>query len=166
MVLDLKKIFAAVGSSLKIDYEQDLSGLEYSGVFPLKKPVAVKGNICNRASVVSLHLEISYKLEAPCDRCGVETSKELCVKIDKALAVSIEGEDSDTIITVPGMRLDVEELVYSEVVLSFPTKILCDENCRGICCKCGKNLNEGACGCADKMIDPRLEKLAELLNND
>ena len=165
MILDLKSIFAAEGSAKQIDYEFDMSDIEFSGVFPLKTPVSVKGSVSNSAGVVALVLNIEYVYSAPCDRCGEFAERGHNVKLDKMLAVSIEGEDSDTIITVPDMKLDVDGLVYSEVILDVPSKHLCNEECKGICSVCGKNLNKENCTCKSKEIDPRLAKLAELLNN-
>lgn len=163
MVLDLKRIFANIGSNLPIEHTLDMSETDFGGGFPLKSPVKITGSIFNRAGVVTLCLNMEYEFTAPCDRCGVETSEICKVDLEKLLAVSIEGEASDTIITVPDMKLDVDELVFSEVYLSLPSKHLCSDSCRGICPKCGKNLNEGDCGCVFKEVDPRLSKLAELL---
>ena len=56
------------------------------------------------------------------------------------------------------------ELVYSEVIVSLPMKHLCNEECKGICFKCGKNLNEGECDCPKKDIDPRLAPLQAILD--
>lgn len=163
MIVDLKYIFATDTASLQINHQMDLSSLSVYGLFPLKKPVNVTGKVYNRASVVCLELCITYTYEAGCDRCGIDTVRDFSVTVDKSLAVSIEAEESDTIITVPDMKLDVDELVYSEVVLSLPVKFLCKEECRGLCELCGKNLNDGECNCRRKEIDPRLAKLAELL---
>lgn len=165
MIIDLKKIFVNDNSSLPIEYTLDLSNVEYSGQFPLKKPVSISGTVSNQASLVRLEAEISYEFEADCDRCGKLTVHKHTVKVNKSLAVSIEGEDSDTILLVPDMKLDVDELLYAEVIVSLPMKHLCSEDCKGICVKCGKNLNEGECGCPKKEIDPRLSALADLLNN-
>ncbi len=165
MILDLKSTFAVEGSAKQIDYEFDMSDIEFSGVFPLKTPISVKGTVSNSAGVVALVLNIEYVYSAPCDRCGEFAERGHNVKLDKMLAVSIEGEDSDTIITVPDMKLDVDGLVYSEVILDVPSKHLCNEECKGICSVCGKNLNKENCTCKSKEIDPRLAKLAELLNN-
>ena len=165
MIIDLKRIFVNDNSSLPVDCSLDLSQLEYLGEYPLKKPVSMKGKISNSASLVRLEAEISYEYEAPCDRCGLITAEEHTVKIEKSLASSIEGEESDTILLVPDMKLDLDELIYTEVMLSLPMKHLCSENCKGICSKCGKNLNEGKCDCPEKEIDLRLAALAELLNN-
>ena len=164
MTLDLKRIFATDGAALPIVHELDMSDVDHSGRFPLKKPVQVRGTVSNKADVVNLHLEMTYEYSAACDRCGTDSVHEYNVTLDKALAVSIEGEDSDTILTVPEMKLDVDELVFTEVYLSLPSKFLCRKDCKGLCTKCGKNLNDGECGCSHKEIDPRLAKLADLLN--
>lgn len=164
MTLDLKRIFANDGATLPIVYELDMKDVDYAGCFPLKKPVKINGSVSNKADVVSLLLNMVYEYSAVCDRCGAETVREYTVTLSRSLAVSIEGEDSDTILVVPQMQLDVDELVFTEVYLSLPTKFLCEENCKGLCSKCGKNLNEGDCGCSQKEIDPRLKKLADLLN--
>ena len=166
MIIDLKHIFVNDNSVLPIEYKLDMSNFEFMGQYPLKKPVTIKGTISNKASLVRLEASIVYTFEAPCDRCGKDTARKHTLTIDKSLAVSIEGEESDTILITPDMKLDLDELLYSETVVSLPMKHLCSEECKGICFKCGKNLNEGECGCCVKEIDPRLSALAELLNDD
>lgn len=163
MVVDLKHIFVKDNSSLPLKYALDLSHIDYMGEYPLKKPVEIAGEITNKASLVRLEAEITFEFDASCDRCGTRTAKRHTLKLSKSLATSIEGEESDTIITVPDMKLDLDELIYTETVTNLPMKHLCDENCKGMCPKCGKNLNEGECGCPKKEIDPRLKALADLL---
>ena len=165
MIIDLKKIFVNENSSLPIEYSLDMSNVDFSGDYPLKKPAEIKGAVTNKASLVELNADITYVFEAPCDRCGVYTAKKHILHIEKSLAPSIEEEESDSILLTPDMKLDLSELVYSEVIVSLPMKHLCKEDCKGICFKCGKNLNEGKCDCPQKEIDPRLSALAELLNN-
>lgn len=165
MIIDLKHVFANENSSLPIEYSLDLSKVDFSGVYPLKKPVTITGAVSNKASLVELNAEILYEYDAPCDRCGVSAVSIYTLSINKSLAPSIEGEDSESILLVPDMKLDLDELVYSEVIVSLPMKHLCKEDCKGICAKCGKNLNEGKCDCPEKEIDPRLSALADLLNN-
>lgn len=166
MIIDLKHIFVNDNSSLPIEYKLDMSDVEYMGDYPLKTPVSIRGVISNKASIVRLEASVVFEYEAGCDRCGTNTAREHTLTLDKSLACSIEGEESDTILITPDMKLDLDELVYSEVIVNLPMKHLCNEECKGICFKCGKNLNEGKCGCNTKEIDPRLAALAELLNND
>ena len=165
MTLDLKRIFAIDNSQLDICGDLDMSDVDYAGGFPLKKPVHYCGVVLNRASVVTLKLDIDFEFTAPCDRCGVVASECHRVTIEKSLATSLQRQESDTIIVVSDMRLDVDGLVYTEVILNMPSKHLCKEDCKGLCFKCGKNLNEGECGCDTGYRDPRFDKLRELLNN-
>ena len=165
MILDLKRIFATENSVMEIEHSLDMSDVDFYGNTPLKVPVKITGSVSNKASVVSLKLTIEYVFAADCDRCGVFAQHNHTVYVDKLLATAIERQESDTIITVPDMKLDVDEFVYSEVILDLPSKHLCNDDCKGICFKCGKNLNEGECGCSTKEVDPRLAKLMELLDN-
>ena len=165
MILDLKRIFAAEGSRLTVDTALDMSDVEVYGEYPLKNPVTAKGEIWNKAGVVSLSLLIRYDFTAPCDRCGKATTHEHTVQIDKMLAASLQRQESDTIIEVPGMKFDVDEFVYAEAVLSLPTKHLCRADCKGLCPVCGKDLNDGACNCVADEGDPRLAVLKSLLKN-
>lgn len=165
MIIDLKRIFANDDASMPVDYSLDMSSVEFSGLFPLKEPVKITGSVFSKASIVRLSAKISYTYEAPCDRCGVDAARGYTLDIEKSLAASLEGEESEDIILIPDMKLDLDELIYTEVIVSLPMKHLCREDCKGICAKCGKNLNEGKCGCPEKEIDPRLSALADLLNS-
>jgi uncharacterized protein len=111
-----------------------------------------------------LSLQITYTYTACCDRCGAEISRDYTVSISRALVEALEGEESDTILAVPDMKLDVDELVFSEVFMSLPSKFLCKEDCKGLCPQCGCNRNQTECSCSEREIDPRLAALADLLN--
>ncbi|MBR4910732.1 MAG: DUF177 domain-containing protein [Clostridia bacterium] len=165
MILDLRRIFATDNSVLKIEGTLDMSDVDYFAGYPLKRPVKYVGSVSNTASVVTLKLDINFEFTAPCDRCGVMVSGCHSVTVDKSLATSLERQESDTIIIVSDMRLDVDELVYSEVILNLPSKHLCRPDCKGLCQKCGKNLNEGDCNCDNSDPDPRFDKLRDLLSN-
>lgn len=74
-----------------------------------------------------------------------------------------DEEDFEDYIVIEGDELDLDELIYSDIILLTPTKFLCKEDCKGLCPTCGKNLNEGDCACAKQQTDPRLEALRQLL---
>ena len=57
----------------------------------------------------------------------------------------------------------MEDIIRSVFVLNMDSKLLCSDDCKGLCCRCGKNLNDGPCSC-EKEIDPRLAALKQLLN--
>ena len=72
-------------------------------------------------------------------------------------------EDADDYVIVEDGFLDVDEQLLEMLTLEFPAKILCRDDCAGLCPQCGKNKNEGPCSCNDKETDPRLAPLAALL---
>ena len=165
MLLDLKPLFAGSRDFLSVEFEMDLSEFEFLGVKPLPSPVAISGKIVSRAGIVESDLNCKVEYVGVCDRCLKETVKNYTVAINRTIAVSLENEENDDIAVVPDMQLDLEDFCYPDIVMSLPTKLLCKDSCKGLCSVCGKNLNEGDCGCQTKEIDPRLAALAELLND-
>ena len=165
MIIDLKKIFVNDNSSMPLNCRFDLAQVDFMGEFPLKKPVEVVGKVYNRAGIVTLSVVCEYNFSSSCARCGVETSRTYKVPIERILVNELSNSENDEIILLQDSKLDLYELCYTEVVLSLPRKHLCKEDCKGICQVCGKNLNDGPCGCATKTVDPRLQALAQFLKD-
>ena len=166
MVLDLKQLFGNSVGARKLDAEFDLSDLEFSGVFPIKTPVKITGEILSKTGIVSLSAIISLDYEAPCDRCGNPAKKHYDFKVEKTLVTELaNAEEIDDILVIPDMKLDLEEFTVTEVVLSLPTKHLCREDCKGVCQSCGKNLNLGDCDCVKEPVNPGLQALRALLDD-
>ena len=78
--------------------------------------------------------------------------------------MSLNEEDNDSYIEVQDYQLDLDELIRADILLELPTKFLCSPDCKGLCPKCGRNLNEGPCGCNTHQMDPRLEVLKKLID--
>ena len=74
-----------------------------------------------------------------------------------------EGFDESNFID--GYYLDVDKMLYNEILVGWPTKVLCSEDCKGICSVCGQNLNEGICDCEDTGLDPRMSVVRDLFKN-
>ena len=72
-------------------------------------------------------------------------------------------ETNDDYIETPDFTLELDEVVISDIILHYPQKFLCSEDCKGLCPVCGKNRNEGDCGCEKQTVDPRLEILKQLM---
>ncbi|MBP9999926.1 MAG: DUF177 domain-containing protein [Clostridiales bacterium] len=105
-------------------------------------------------------------VEIPCDRClkPVKTEIEFDIerKLDMKLTDEERKEDLDECTYLNGTDLDVDQLVYLEVLMNWPLKVLCKKNCKGICSQCGKNLNDGSCTCADEPKDPRMAAISDI----
>ena len=65
-------------------------------------------------------------------------------------------EDVDELSFIDGYMLDEDKLIMDEIVVALPTKVLCKEDCKGLCLRCGANLNEGECGCDRESLAPRM----------
>ena len=72
-----------------------------------------------------------------------------------------DGDDPDSYL-LQGDDVDADEIIQTEFILDLDDRRMCREDCAGLCEKCGADLNDGPCGCADD-IDPRLEILKQLL---
>jgi uncharacterized protein len=97
-----------------------------------------------------------------CDRCGAEfiSTKDMAVN---ALVIAEEDSEAPEAFVLDGDLLDMDDVLETALILDMETKFLCSEDCMGICPDCGKNLNEGPCGCRKK-ADPRLAVLEQLLD--
>ncbi len=149
--------------SLPIDTEWDFSQVEFYGVNPFKTPVHMVGDITNRAGVVRLTAHVTFTFDGLCDRCLAPFTRDYNIAIDHILVTTLENEDSDYVL-LENYQLALDDLVQADILLELPYKNLCQEDCRGLCPQCGKNLNDGLCGCTTQSVDPRLAVLQQLLN--
>lgn len=148
MLLKLKDAFIREGYERRFAYPLDLSGIEMgAGEYPFQEPVNVSGALTNRAGVVGLSVKANFAYFTRCDRCCASLKEQMAVSFDNVLVKSVSGEGSDDFIVVQDEELDLDELVTTNILLDLPMKHLCSENCRGLCPICGKNLNDGPCGC-------------------
>ena len=166
MRLDLRDVILVPDAEKSFQCQVDLSDLEFYGRKPIVRPVLAQGSVVNHAGALVLNGTARSELDLVCDRCGKEFSREKVVALDMLLADELEQEDSeDEIFLLDGNELDLDELVTTAFVLAMDTKNLCSEDCKGLCAKCGADLNLGPCGCRPE-VDPRLAALAQLLADE
>ena len=162
--MDIRPILYTPGGKLTFDLTLDLSDLEFSGRYPVAEPVRVTGSVRNSADVLTLNLTASTTLHACCDRCGKEFPLDKAVSYTCTLAQEVQDEDNDEIVPLENGQADVEELARTAFILGMDSKQLCSEDCKGLCPRCGADLNAGPCSCA-REPDPRLAVLATLLTD-
>ena len=165
MKLNLKRFAQEPGAALPFDYEMDLSQVEWNGQRPFSHGVHIKGKVRNMAGAMLLNVRLSTVLSLLCDRCAQPFEKEKTVEYETLLAFELENGESDEIVLLDkdGV-LELDELMQEVFLLEMDMKNLCSEDCKGLCSGCGANLNREPCRCK-KEIDPRLAKLAQLLEN-
>lgn len=164
MILDLEPIFNNEGMVKEFSYELDLSEQELSGVKPFSTPVRVSGSVGNHTGVVELSAKAEFVLDMNCDRCAKPIKLALTADVFHTLVTSLNDEANDELLLINELRFDLDPLVTEDIFLELPSKFLCSDDCKGVCPKCGKDLNTGSCSC-EKEIDPRLAALKQLLDN-
>lgn len=113
--------------------------------------------------------ETEYILEAVCDRCLKPVKQKVMLSFSREVWAPDAAADSSVYEEQPFMddfQLDVEELLHSEIVTSWPMKILCKPDCKGLCPKCGRDLNTGTCDCDSFVPDPRMAAIKDIFEAD
>ncbi|MGI6361882.1 MAG: YceD family protein [Bacillota bacterium] len=132
-------------------------------------PVCVTGQMQNKDGIIKITATATANLRVKCDRCTQSFSKKLTVEIDALYALNDDQPDWDgeqNIYGFSGETIDLMPEFSRQIFMAFPLKILCRDDCRGLCPLCGCNLNLNQCSCKDDQIDPRLAKLKEFVFDD
>jgi len=157
MFLELESVFNVPGLAVPFDYE--LEG--FGDMLPFAAPPRVAGEVKNRAGVVTLEGSADVRLAAQCDRCATAFEYRAKTPLEHTLVLSLNREDSDDLVLLEGTRFSPDDLVWEDIVFSMPQKLLCAPDCKGLCQRCGQNLNEGECECKPEG-DPRWAALQDL----
>ncbi len=164
MLFELKSVFLNEDCEKQLTYELDIADIDVDGVFPFTSPVAVTATARNRASLVTLTLDCRYDYSRSCDRCTEQFVHREQKTFVHRLAQTLVDEGNDDYIETPDFTVELDEVVISDILLDLPQKNLCRSDCKGLCPKCGHNLNSGKCECEGKTVDPRLEILKQLMD--
>ena len=165
MRLDLRDIINTPDAEKAFQLQVDLSDLDFFGRKPITQPVRAEGRVTNHAGALVLEGTARSVLDLACDRCGKEFSREKVVALDSLVAHELEDDENDEIILLEGTELDLDEVVTTAYILAMDTKNLCSDDCKGLCAKCGVDLNVETCRCKPD-VDPRLAALAQLLDSE
>ena len=164
MRLGLSEIMDRPGASVPFSTSVDLSDLRYGNSFPVTEPVMAEGQVRNTAGVLVMTGSIRTTIHGTCDRCASEFHREEQFSIDVVLVTELANEENEDewVFPLEGDSADLDDIVRTVFVLNLDSKLLCKEDCQGLCCRCGKNLNDGPCNC-QKELDPRFAALKQLL---
>ena len=164
MLLGLSSIIDCPGASLPFSTSVDLSDLQYGQCYPVSEPVQISGMVRNTAGVLVMTGNISTTIHGICDRCATAFDQDILIPVDVVLVTELSNEENEdeTVFPLEGDSADLEEIVRTIFVLNLDSKLLCKPDCKGLCCRCGKNLNFESCIC-EKELDPRFAALKQLL---
>ena len=165
MRLELSSIIDRLGESITFSADVDLSDLVYGTSKPVSEPVKAEGTVRNTAGVLVMKGLITTRIHGTCDRCATDFDRDLEIPIDVVLVTELANEENEDewVFPMEADTADLEDIVRTIFVLNMDSKLLCKEDCAGLCCRCGKNLNDGPCTC-QKELDPRFAALRQLLD--
>ena len=170
MLIALNDVLKEDGKVLRKEAEFSLNTFTLkSGRYPItgKSPVSlVLTNKGKRNLLIQGKVDLTILI--PCGRCledvPVEFALDIEKEVDMALSEEQRKEALDECVFIHGYDLDVDELVYSEILVNWPLRVLCSEDCKGICSSCGMNLNHGTCDCERTDLDPRMAQIRDIFN--
>lgn len=169
MVVDVGSLLRGEVHNIDIDYmlaPEALWGVEF------ESDARVTGVLTDNAGYMRLVLRAQLKYHGECARCLAPVSGVFSLDFERTVVA--EGvlteqqleERFDEYLVLHGSELDIDEPLSEELALAFPKKLLCSEDCQGLCPRCGKPRREGDCGCPQREPDPRLAILATLLDKN
>ena len=162
MTLDMGPMLRGEADRIKIDYmlkPESVKGAEFTD------DAHVTGEITDDGGYMQMKLEATLPFRTVCARCLSPVEDEFRMEFvrtvaDEGTLTDEQLEDNvDEYVVIQHGKLDVDEELREDLILEFPMRILCSEDCPGLCPKCGKPLKDGDCGCPTVEIDPRLAVL-------
>lgn len=169
MLIDLRELLS--GSSQDLTKNVSLEADTFNnGLFdyPIvkKEPFDVTINKIG-TNKISIKAVTALTLSIPCDRCLTAVDTKIDLVVDDIVDFADDASEEETQIEkdyIDGYNLDADKLLFSELLVSMPGKTLCKDDCKGLCLKCGTNLNIKECGCDREVLDPRMSVFKDILN--
>ena len=168
MKIDLSDIISSEGKEMSKQAVIELKAFQSKlGQFPIVKHapfVLAFTNENNRRLLIRGETEVTIAI--PCDRCLEEVDRVFPIKIEKQLNLREDEAEWDMMESnyMTGTKLDVDQLIFGEILVSWPMKVLCREDCKGICKRCGANLNLAECQCQKTEPDPRMAAIQDIFS--
>ena len=132
------------------------------------EPIQARVKLSRSGRVVLVTIRIEARVKCICARCLEPFPLALASQFQVSLKpkpdftppeeVELSREDLETDF-YEGEEIDLSPLVQDQTLLTIPPKLVCREDCRGLCPGCGRNINRETCQCPERKVDPRLEAL-------
>lgn len=166
MVVDLSPVIKVTGAEIKLDGEVGFSDAEFLGeTYKFLKPLKLSGKVYNNGQSLTLLVDVTGRMITECSRCLDEIEVNVDYSVKELLSQREEGSsDDEDIILFDGYTIELDDIIADHFLMNISGQYLCSDDCKGLCPKCGQNLNKAECGCDNEYIDPRWQALADILN--
>ncbi len=170
MQINLTELFARDGKELDVTAEVEMTHFPAAeGDYELVDQTPARLHLTNVGDrTIELTGGVELALIIPCSRCLEPVKVPFSLDLERTLDMKLsERERTEALEEQPylqGYTLDVDQLVCDELLLNLPMKVLCKEDCKGICNRCGANLNMAPCNCDRTAPDPRMSVIQDIFN--
>ena len=167
MIIDINPILKGEKKEIFVEYLLNIPEGIDDITFPEGFPV--KGSVNDMAGYITLNLEATVKYATSCARCLTTVNESTVIVFEKTVVTEnteIQNEENDDYITSVDGYINADETLTEQILLELPSKHLCKEDCKGLCPKCGIDLNFGQCSCDTAEPDPRFDVLRKLLEDN
>ena len=170
MKLDITKGIQRKGVDVPFDLEDAWGEDHWNGdTIAYIRPVSFSGTYMLADETVIVRGIARAVIESPCARCLAATETSVEAEVEEAF-IRDKGEEreaDDDQYMYSGHVLELDEAVRTALLLEMPSRVLCKEDCRGLCDQCGANLNINECLCQKDLTHRNpFSALASLLNED
>ena len=171
MLINLTDVFTEEEKSVTKEVPLELTSIRFQGEdFRILEKTPVRLTLANNGqgrALIEADAEVTVELK--CDRCLREVTREVAVHASVAAVspdvANAEEQDEESGF-LEGYQLNVDSLISNEIITCWPMKILCKEDCKGLCSVCGKDLNEGTCDCDTFVPDPRMAAIMDIFREN
>lgn len=166
MIIGFSDITSRVQRTKDISYESKEDSFFFDNEkIEFASNLIVNGNIEYDAGLIILRGKVKTNLKLTCSRCLDTFIYPIDIDIEERFTNDDSNLDED-VIFVKGDEIDITEIVENAIISSLPIKKLCKEDCKGLCQKCGCNLNHETCSCENDDVDIRFAGLKALFNDE
>lgn len=170
MLLNLAKLLLEDGKTLDCSALPELTEINFRiGRFKIveKKPLQLKiVNLGNKEISITGTTELTFMI--PCGRCLKPVRYTMPLELERTVDMKLSEEELEEVLEEKcffvGEQLDPEILLYNEILVNWPIRVLCKDDCKGICSRCGANLNTSSCDCDQEPKDPRMAAIQDIFS--
>ena len=171
MLIDLSKILTHEGMQQNVEmipegdkFSCKLGEFSYAEKFPVMLSIVHTNDQVLKITGegrVSIWIPFSRCLEPVLHTFSIQIEEEADMKLTDQERIEALDESS----FIQDKVLDTEKLLHNEILIRWPMRVLCKEDCKGICSRCGANLNQGSCDCDTADLDPRMAVISDIFKN-
>lgn len=165
MKVDITDITRVNGASMKVEFKEASPAGEPVEGYVLNAPVSFSGTLTNINGILELDGRLTTSYHTVCYRCLKAIDRQLDMRVRESFVNGKQGAEDIDAYALEGKLLDTDKAFEDNIVLNLPMKQVCNEDCKGLCQKCGANLNETSCKCSENSINPQMEALSKFFSN-